>query len=94
MLKDATYHKAAIQYNEELATFAEDLSKRLEHEEVARWSRAVAKQHAFHAGRHKKALKKVESGEAAEATTPESDDISKQQAEFAAEQIITEAKEA
>ena len=59
MLKDASYHKAAVQYNEELADFARDLADRIEHEEVARWSRSVANQHRFHAIRHKKALAKI-----------------------------------
>lgn len=60
MLKDASYHKSAIQYNEELAIFAEGLSGRLEHPEVSRWARSVSKQHKFHAGRHKQALSKME----------------------------------
>lgn len=61
MQKDASYHKSAIQYNEELAEKAEELAEKVEHEEVQRWSRSVAKQHRFHAGRHKKALAKLES---------------------------------
>jgi hypothetical protein len=60
MQKDASYHKSAIQYNEELADFAEDLAGRLEHEEVARWARSVSKQHRFHFGRHQKALHNLE----------------------------------
>lgn len=60
MMKDASYHKSAIQYNEELAEFAEGLSSRLEHPEVSRWARSVSKQHKFHAGRHKQALSKME----------------------------------
>jgi hypothetical protein len=60
MMKDASYHKSAIQYNEELADFAEGLSGRLEHPEVSRWARSVSKQHKFHAGRHKQALSKME----------------------------------
>ena len=60
MHKDIIYHKSAIQYNEELADFAEALSDKLEHEEVARWARSVSKQHRFHAGRHKKALSKLQ----------------------------------
>lgn len=71
MLKDASYHQAAIQYNDEIADFAEALSTKLDHEEVARWSRAVAKQHRFHAGRHKKALEKLR---ATGATTVETED--------------------
>ncbi len=59
MQKDANYHESAIRYNEELAAFAEDLSERLKHEVIKQWSRAVAKQHRFHAGRHKKALIKM-----------------------------------
>lgn len=62
MDKNISYHTSAIQYNEELANFAELLAERLEHEEVARWARSVSKQHRFHAGRHKKALSKLESG--------------------------------
>lgn len=57
--KDASYHRSAVMYNEELAAFAEELSTRLPHEEVARWARSVSKQHKFHAGRHKKALAKL-----------------------------------
>lgn len=60
MQKDASYHKAAIQYNEELADFAEGLADRLDHEEVSRWCRSISRQHKFHAGRHKKALSKLE----------------------------------
>lgn len=61
MQKDRSYHEAAIQYNEEIEEFANELATRLEHEEVARWARSVAKQHHFHAGRHKKALAKFDS---------------------------------
>lgn len=59
MPKDATYHESAIIYNREIAQFAEDLAPTLSDEEVQRWSRAVAKQHRFHEGRHKKALNKI-----------------------------------
>lgn len=59
MPKDVSYHEAAIQYNDELAEFAGDLATKLKHAEVARWSRAVQKQHEFHADRHKKALHKL-----------------------------------
>ena len=57
--KDASYHEAAIRYNESLAEHADQLATELQHEEVARWSRSVAKQHRFHAGRHRKALEKL-----------------------------------
>lgn len=60
MQKDASYHKAAIQYNEELASFAADLSKKVDHDEVSKWCMSVSRQHEFHAGRHKKALAKLE----------------------------------
>lgn len=60
MDKNISYHKSAIQYNEELADFAEALAGKLEHEEVARWALSVSKQHRFHAGRHKKALAKMQ----------------------------------
>jgi hypothetical protein len=62
MQKDISYHQSAIQYNEELADFAEDLSKRLENAEVAKWAQSVSKQHRFHAGRHKKSLANIEDG--------------------------------
>lgn len=60
MQKDASYHKAAIKYNEELAVFAANLSKEVEHEEVSKWCMSVSRQHEFHAGRHQKALDKLE----------------------------------
>jgi hypothetical protein len=72
MHKDISYHRAAVQYNEELANLAEDLANRLEHEEVARWALSVSKQHRFHAGRHKKALTRLEN--APEGTVDEGDD--------------------
>lgn len=71
MPKDAAYHESAIRYNQEIAQFAEDLAPTLEDEEVQRWSRAVAKQHRFHEGRHKKALSKLsQDQEAIEPVTP------------------------
>jgi hypothetical protein len=69
MQKDASYHKAAVYYNSELAKRAEDLVDELEHDEVRRWARSVGKQHRFHEGRHKKALQKIESGGAKTAET-------------------------
>lgn len=71
MPKDASYHEAAIRYNEEIAAFAEDLSERLEHEEVARWSKAVGKQHRFHGGRHKRALNKIRQSEMEDSPSPD-----------------------
>lgn len=59
MPKDASYHKAAIRYNEELAVFAENLSKKLENDEIKRWCRSVSRQHKVHAGHHRKALKRL-----------------------------------
>lgn len=60
MPKDVSYHEAAIKYNDELAEFAEGLSGRLDHEEISKWSMAVSKQHKFHAGRHRNALKQLQ----------------------------------
>lgn len=64
MNKDRNYHESAIEYNEEIADFAEALSGRLKakygEQEPVRWSLSVAKQHRFHAGRHHKALQKLE----------------------------------
>lgn len=59
MPKDASYHKAAIRYNEELATFSENLAKKLENDEIKRWARSVSRQHKLHAGHHRKALKRL-----------------------------------
>jgi hypothetical protein len=60
MPKDASYHRAAVFYNEQLAIRAEKLVEELEHEEVSRWARSVGKQHRFHEGRHQRALDKIE----------------------------------
>lgn len=98
MQKDASYHEAAIKYNEELADFAQELSGRLENEEVSKWSRAVSKQHKWHAGRHKRALAKIlnrgkgaventeDGGEDQALDVDGSKSVSEQQAEFAATQ--------
>lgn len=59
MLKDRNYHEAAVQYNEELAIFAEKLADKLKNDEIRRWCLSVAKQHRFHAGRHHRALNKM-----------------------------------
>lgn len=59
MEKDATYHESAIRYNDELAQFADQLADTLEHTEVKRWCRSVAKQHKFHLGKHERALKRL-----------------------------------
>ena len=59
MPKDASYHTAAIRYNEELAVFAEGLAKQLENDEIKRWARSVSRQHKLHAGHHRKALKRL-----------------------------------
>jgi len=60
MAKTASYHRAAVLYNQELADFAEALAERLEDPDVTKWCRSVAKQHQFHLGRHQRALAKVE----------------------------------
>ena len=59
MLKDLSYHEAAIEYNEKLAKYAEDLAETLDHEEIRRWCCAVGKQHRFHAKRHRATLSKM-----------------------------------
>lgn len=64
MQKDATYHKAAIQYNDELADFAATLAERLGHHVVAGWCRSVEKHHRFHSSRHRIALEKLSEREA------------------------------
>lgn len=60
MAKDASYHKAAIKYNESLAEAASKLAETLEHEVIKRWCRGVARQHRFHAMKHKKLLNRME----------------------------------
>lgn len=93
--KDAVYHESAIQYNDEIAEFTDELAERIADPEVSRWSRAVAKQHRFHSGRHKKALSKLSSsdeetvetedgGEDQALDTPKS--ISEEQADYASRQ--------
>lgn len=59
MQKDQAYHESAIQYNEGLAEFAEELAPKLEHAEVRKWCTSVGKQHRFHAKRHRSALNKL-----------------------------------
>ena len=67
MSKDASYHEAAVYYNEQLAIRAEQLvdeiSERFGEVDPFRWARSVGKQHRFHEGRHKKALDKIRRGE-------------------------------
>lgn len=60
VVRDENYYLAAIKYNEELASFAKDLSERLEHPLIAKWCLGVSKQHQFHAGRHRHALAKLQ----------------------------------
>jgi len=62
MQKDRTYHQSAIEYNDAFVEFAEKIAETVEHPEVRRWCRGIAKQHKFHAGRHRKALEKLEQG--------------------------------
>lgn len=63
--KNADYHEAAIQYNNEFAEFAAGLSRRLEdkNKEVARWCMSISRQHEFHSNKHQKALNRLRSRE-------------------------------
>lgn len=77
-MKDVTYHRSAILYNEELAARAEALVDEVEDPEVKKWCRSVGKQHRFHAKRHQSALTKLENElgsqeKAVEASSSESD---------------------
>lgn len=94
MQKGKTYHEEAVIYNKELADFAEELSKRLEHETIKHWCTVVWKQHRFHERRHTAALAKLETdkGYAQEDTTPDEPEVhvaeptlEDEQAAFAAE---------
>lgn len=70
MPKNAMYHESAILYNEEFVTFANAMADRVEDAEVKRWCRGIAKQHEFHAGRHKKALDKLLGDDVTDHVTP------------------------
>lgn len=59
MQKNVSYHESAIQYNEELAKEAEKQERLVEHPEVKKWCRSVARQHRFHEKRHRSALAKM-----------------------------------
>jgi hypothetical protein len=91
MPKDASYHKAAIRYNEELAVFAENLAKKLDNDEIKRWARSVSRQHKLHAGHHRKALKRLKNSfrgrknqEEKNLTEETPKSIEQEQADFAA----------
>jgi hypothetical protein len=91
MPKDASYHKAAIRYNEELAVFADNLSSKLENDEIQRWARSVSRQHKIHAGHHRKALKRLKNSlrgrrknQEKNVTENATKTIEQEQAEFAA----------
>lgn len=60
MTKNAIYHESAVLYNEEFVEFSNNLADRVEDPEIKRWCRAIAKQHEYHADRHKRALRKME----------------------------------
>lgn len=83
MQKDASYHRSAVQYNEELEKFARELAKRLEHPQIKKWALSVARQHKFYRIRHKKALNYVTS-QNNEQQKPELS-IEEQQKQFAEE---------
>ena len=59
MQKNVSYHESAIQYNEQLALEAEKQEQLVEHSEVKKWCRSVARQHRFHEKRHRSALAKM-----------------------------------
>lgn len=63
MQKDLSYHQSAIQYNDMLAAASEEAAEKVEHPEVQKWCRSVAKQHRFHAKRHRSSLAKMERDE-------------------------------
>lgn len=88
--KDASYHASAVRYNEGLAVAAEAISKEVEHEEVAKWSRSVAKQHRFHENRHRKALGKIEAA-AADHAKRNPNDVKTEDDNAPIEQTVLEA---
>lgn len=59
MQKNVSYHESAIQYNEQLALEAEKQEQLVEHPEVKKWCRSVARQHRFHEKRHRASLAKM-----------------------------------
>lgn len=60
-MKDVTYHRSAVLYNETVAECAEALVDKVEDPEVKKWCTSVAKQHRFHEKRHQAAVDKIES---------------------------------
>lgn len=60
MPKDPGYHRAAVQYNEKFAEFAEKVAGEIENEIVSNWCHGIHKQHLFHAKRHQRALDRLE----------------------------------
>ena len=76
MQKTVTYHSSAILYNYLLAEAARNAAEAVEHPVVKGWCVGIAKQHEFHAKRHRASLAKLESKNAStesktvEATVP------------------------
>lgn len=60
MQKTVTYHSSAVQYNDILAEAARKAAEVVEHKVVKGWCVGIAKQHEFHAERHRRALAKLE----------------------------------
>lgn len=60
VVKDQSYHEAAVSYNKQLFEHAKEVAETIDHPIIRKWCLAVANQHKFHLGRHEKALKKLE----------------------------------
>lgn len=67
MPQPASYYRAAVKYNEELATFAGNLAEDLDDDVVKRWCLSVSRQHKFHAAKHGRLLARAEKLEQEEA---------------------------
>ena len=60
MQKTVTYHSSAVLYNELLAEAARDAAGKVDDPVVKKWCEGIAKQHDFHAERHRASQEKLE----------------------------------
>ena len=60
MQDKTTYHSSAIVYNDMFVEVARAAADKVEDPKVKEWCTSIAKQHEFHAKRHRAALAKLE----------------------------------
>lgn len=59
VVKDESYHESAVYYNEEVQKAIEKIAENIAHPVPRKWALSVARQHKYHAGRHRRALTKL-----------------------------------